>query len=169
MKKYLMMFGATGLLAAMIMVGGCGGGGGDSTPVVTTTTSTTAATTTTTAAPTTTTTTTTTLPTSVSISAAGTSDAAGRNATFTVGTASSYSHTINNFTAGDKIVFPVGNLATVLQDTYSDGYVTLQYVNATTASIVKVVLTGISSLDDGTLNFISSINTLFGPNTVTYQ
>ena len=160
MKKYLMMFGTAGLLAAIMMVTGCGSSSDDTTPAATTTTTSS----TTTSSTTTSSTTTTTLPpaSQVNVSAAGTSDAstAVRSYVFAAGT---YTYTIAGFGAGDKLTFPAGVAPTVLNTSFTDGNVTVQW--ALNGQVISVVLTGLSA-NDSSLNFVADFNTVFGAGTI---
>jgi hypothetical protein len=184
MKKYLMMFGATGLLATMMMVSGCGSND-DSTVVVPTTTTTatttstaatttstaatttsTAATTTSTAATTSTTavptTTTTTLPATVNVSTGGTSNAAASNVSY-VFAAGTYTYTIAGFNTGDKLTFPAGTTPSVFNDSWIDGNVPITC--SSSAGLITVTLTG-QTANDSSLNSIAAFNTVFGAATI---
>ena len=166
MKKYLMMFGTAGLLAAMMMVTGCGNNS-DDTPAAVTTTTVAGATTTTVAGATTTTvaTTTTTLPASqVNVSAAGTSDAstAVRSYVFAAGT---YTYTIAGLGAGDKLTFPAGTSFDGQQVSWTDGnYKILATVNGVTTTIN---LTGLTTAQDNLItNDPLSLNTAIAAGTI---
>jgi hypothetical protein len=180
MKKMLTMFGAAGLLGALLIFSGCGDDN-DTTAAATTTTTaaattttaaatttTAAATTTTTAAATTTTTvattTTTTVATAIAVSTTGTDNAATANKTYTIAAGSSYTYTISGFGTGDKLVFPAGNTPTVNNISFTDGIVDVQY--ALNGNTVTVKLTGFTNAQDITLNFISDFNTVFGAGTI---
>jgi len=108
------------------------------------------------------------------ISAAGTSDAAGANKTFTI-VAGTYEHTITGFGAGDVLDFPAGNAPGVNNASFTDGLVDLTWSSA--GSTVTVHLTGISTVtstttvNDALLNSFDSFNATvanggFGANTL---
>ncbi len=98
----------------------------------------------------------------VAVSAAGTGSAAGGNVTFNVATGN-YSYTITGFGAGDKIGFPAGNSPTVINDSFTDGSVVVQW--AKSGNQMEITLTGLTS-QDGSLNSITDFNTVFGTGTI---
>jgi len=133
-------------------------------------TTTTAAATTTTAAPTTTTTvattTTTTLPgVSVTVSAAGTDNASAANKSYSISPlTSTYDYTITGFATGDKVFSPVGVTPTVVNNSFTDGNVTIQY--ASSGNVVRIILTGLTAAQDGQLYSASQFNVVFGAGTL---
>ena len=100
---------------------------------------------------------------SIAISAAGTSSAANGDVSFNV-SSGTYTHNITNFSAGDKINFPEGSIASVLNSSFSDGIVDLSW--ALSGSVVTIRLSGISAANDSQLNSVSNFNTLFGAGTI---
>ncbi len=99
----------------------------------------------------------------VAVSAAGTASAAGGNVTFNVA-AGTYLYTITGFGAGDKIGFPAGNAATVINNSFTDGSVVVQW--AKSGNQVEIMLTGLTSAQDGSLNSVTDFNTVFGTGTI---
>ncbi len=80
--------------------------------------------------------------------------------TFAAGT---YTYTIAGFGNGDKLTFPAGVTPTVVNGSYADGSVTVQWASA--GQLIQVVLTGLGDKDIQ-LNFISDFNTVFGAGTI---
>lgn len=99
----------------------------------------------------------------VAVSAAGTGSAAGGNVTFNVA-AGTYLYTITGFGTGDKIGFPAGNTPTVVNESFTDGSVIVQW--AKSGNQVEIKLTGLTSTQDGSLNSVTDFNTLFGTGTI---
>ncbi len=101
---------------------------------------------------------------SIAVTAAGSvTDTSTVNTTYTV-TAGNYTYSIAGFGAGDKIDFPADNTPTVVNSSYTDGSVTLQYANAGVTTLVT--LTGLSSANDIAINSIADVNTVFGTGTI---
>jgi hypothetical protein len=92
----------------------------------------------------------------VAITAAGTESGAAGNVTFNVA-AGSYSNTINNFVAGDSVVMPAGVQATVVNTSFTDGTVTLQWASG--GQTVNIVLTGLTNAQDQAAAFHAGSNT----------
>ncbi|RYE64292.1 MAG: hypothetical protein EOO83_01775, partial [Oxalobacteraceae bacterium] len=98
----------------------------------------------------------------VTISAAGTNNAAGANVTYTV-QAGNYVNTISGFGAGDKIISPAGNPGTLENSSFTDGKAVIQYAN--NGQVTQIELTGLSATDDAKLFGTSDLNTVFGAGT----
>lgn len=133
-------------------------------------TTTTFATTTTTAASTTTTTPSVTTTTQVfpyesfAVMGSGTSDASASNVSY-VFAAGNYTYTIAGFGVGDKLTFPAGATPTVLNSSWTDGIVNIQWSSA--GQTISVVLTGLGAYDSS-LNSISNFYTVFGVGTIIF-
>ena len=139
MRKYLMMLVAAGMLSGMLMVGGCGGGGSDSAAVDTTPT--------------------------VAVTGAGTVTDGGSTIDTTYNfTAGTYTYSIAGFGDGDVLSFPAGEVASIFNESYTDGKVLVTKVS--NSQTITVELTGLSAADDVKLNFISDLNTVFGTGTI---
>lgn len=100
---------------------------------------------------------------SVAVSAAGVGSAVGGNVTFNVA-AGTYLYTITGFGAGDKIGFPTGNAPTVINNSFTDGSVIVQW--AKSGNQMEIVLTGLTNTQDGTLNSVTDFNSVFGTGTI---
>ncbi len=169
MKKYLMMFGTAGLLAAMMMVNGCGSSSDDTTPAVTTTTVAGATTTTVAGATTTTvtsaTTTTTLASTSITVPiTGGTFDATGANKTYTL-PAGAYTAVITGFAAGDKLIFPAG-LATpsVQNNSDSDGSIVITW----SVSPSQTIIVNLPAMNNSLLYSVTKFNSILGTGTIQF-
>jgi hypothetical protein len=99
------------------------------------------------------------LSTAVAVSNSGAGSAANADYIFNVALGN-YTYSINGFGAGDKIVGPVGVTGTLVNDNFADGSATVQYAQA--GQEVKIVLTGLTSAQDGALLSLSNLNTIFG-------
>ena len=97
--------------------------------------------------------------TSVAISGAGSSSAAGANQTFILALGN-YTHSISGFAAGDKLDFPADNVLSVADDSFTDGQVDLIYSSA--GSSFTILLTGLASNVDQQLNATADFNLVFG-------
>ncbi len=104
-------------------------------------------------------------PNSVAVSGAGTRvESANTNTTFQVAAiTSSYRYTIEGFGAGDRIVMPSGATASLANTNFTDGTAELRLASA--ANTVTIALTGLSSVQDQSLQSVSSLNSLFGAGT----
>lgn len=71
---------------------------------------------------------------------------------------------ISGFAAGDKIDFPATNTPTVVNTSYTDGNVTLQFADAGVTSLV--ILTGLTNAQDMALNSVTDVNTVYGAGTI---
>lgn len=102
---------------------------------------------------------------SVSITGAGPTsmDSSAVNTTYTV-TAGDYTYVISGFGAGDKIDFPSNNAPTVVNSSYTDGYVTVQYAFGGVTTTINLV--GFTAAQDMSLNSIADFNTVFGAGTI---
>lgn len=78
--------------------------------------------------------------------------------------AGNYTHKIEGFNAGDVIDFLDGVTPTVTNNNFTDGNVTLQW--ASSGSVVKLDVTGLSSADDVKLSGIAGWDTVFGVGTI---
>jgi len=99
----------------------------------------------------------------VAISGAGSSSAAGADQTFTLALGN-YTHSISGFAAGDKLDFPAGNVLSVVNESFADGQVELSYASA--GNHVTIRLTGLASSIDQQLIFSLDFDLLFGAGTV---
>ncbi|MDD2850391.1 MAG: hypothetical protein PHY09_00630 [Desulfuromonadaceae bacterium] len=189
MKNFLRLFGAAGLIGALLVFAGCGDD--DYLPVTTTTAATvtttaatvtttaatvttTAATVTTTAADVTTTTagdttttvattTTTTVPTGIVSADAANAvpyDASTGAITFQVHPTSSFTYNVVNFASGDVIVFDAGTAISVANTSGTDGIINV--TGSLSGNAVTVHLTGIAAADDAAVYGKASFNSTFG-------
>ena len=71
---------------------------------------------------------------------------------------------INNFKATDKLGFVNNNIVSVSNTSYTDGSVTFQYSSA--GQTAKVVLVGLSAVQDAGLNTVTDLNNVFGAGTL---
>ena len=117
--------------------GGSSGGGGSSTPAPTTQT--------------------------VSVSADGSSDASSLASTYNF-TAGTYEYTIAGFNDGDVIDLPTGMTPTIINTSFSDTNLTVQW--AYNGDVITINLTGIPSADDGNIYGVTSFNTAFGAGSI---
>lgn len=169
MRVNMQMVGVAGLLAGALMLGGCGGSDSDSsttttTAAVTTTTAPGGSTTTTTVSgettTTTTATTTTTLPTVVSVTGAGSANAAGADVTYNI-SVGDYLYTIDGFGAGDKLVFPAVNTPTIFNNDFTDEKVDVKYSEGS-GNVITIRLTGLTEAQDRAIVGRTSFNQVFG-------
>lgn len=79
--------------------------------------------------------------------------------------AGNYKYNISNFTAGDKIDFPTDNKPTVVNDSYTDDAVDLQYTSNGIKTTVH--LTNLAAGLDSKLFDMNAFNTQFGTGTIT--
>jgi len=90
----------------------------------------------------------------------GLSDDANDGVAFTYNVSpGTYTYTIQNFTDGDKLAFPVTRTPTVINRDFTDGEVDLSW--AYQGSHVVITLTGLDVADDAALLFLSSFDTVF--------
>ena len=102
--------------------------------------------------------------TSVTVDGSQTSlDGSAGRVTFNV-SAGSFSVNINNFKATDKLGFVNNNIVSVSNTSYTDGSVTFQYSSA--GQTAKVVLVGLSAVQDAGLNTVTDLNNVFGAGTL---
>lgn len=100
----------------------------------------------------------------VAVTAAGTSAATAAVDTYTVA-AGNYAYTISGgFAAGDKIDFPNDVPASVINNSFTDDLVELQY--AFNGQVATITLTGLAAGLDQTLNSVTDFNTVFGAGTI---
>lgn len=90
-------------------------------------------------------------------------DASSSDVTFNI-SSGNYTYNVAGFGSGDKFVFPATNTPTVVNDSYTDGVVDLQW--AYSGNVVTVHLTGIPASNDAAINFISDFNTIYGAGTI---
>ena len=108
-------------------------------------------------------------PVSVAVSASGTdtTSAVGADATFTfaVGT---YTFNISGFGPGDKLVFPVGNVTSILNPSPTDGTVTFELVRNVGGNKfdITVVLNGLTAAQDQQIVDAATFNAVFGANSI---
>jgi hypothetical protein len=104
----------------------------------------------------------------VAVTGAGTdtTSAVGADATFTfaVGT---YTFNISGFGPGDKLVFPVGNVTSIVNPSPTDGSVTVRSSKiAGQKSTITVVLNGLTAAQDQQIVDVASFNAVFGANSI---
>jgi len=106
------------------------------------------------------------LPSKINVTAANTTayDASVADLQFFVA-AGEYKYDISKFGAGDKIDFPTDNKPTVVNDSYTDDAVDLQYTSNGIKTIVH--LTNLAPGMDSKLFDMNAFNTQFGPDTIT--
>lgn len=102
----------------------------------------------------------------VTVSAAGSANASTADMTYTV-VPGTFVYDITGFAANDKLVFPAGVPATVINDNYTDGNVIVQY--AVSGKVTQILLKGYDNATDKSLNFIPDFNTKFGAGTISYN
>ena len=105
-------------------------------------------------------------PATVVVPAAGAAvvGAAGGNFTYNIAAPTgTFAYSIPGFGAGDKIVSPAGLAPSLINGSFSDGNVALQY--ATGGNVVTITLTGLTNAQDGSLFGANDLNTVFGAGT----
>lgn len=102
----------------------------------------------------------------VTVSAAGSDNASTADKTYTV-VPGTFVYEITGFAANDKLVFPTTVPATVVNESYTDGNVIVQY--AIDGKVAQVLLKGYDNATDKSLNFIPDFNTKFGADTISYK
>lgn len=144
MKTFLKMSGVAVLLAGMLAISGCGGGSdGSSTPEEDGTG-----------------------PNTVTVTGAGTSNAATANNTYNIA-AGNYTYTITGFGAGDKLACPAGSLTSLNNSNFTDGNIE---ITCTLGTVTLIQLTGLTVANDAAIATIDGpygINTVLGADTVT--
>jgi hypothetical protein len=96
--------------------------------------------------------------------AAGALDASDADYTFVVSDGASYTQEITGFAAGDVLDFPADNDPTVINESFTDGMVDVQYAFGGNVSIVE--LTGLEPAVDVQLLGIQSFDDVFGEGTI---
>ena len=91
----------------------------------------------------------------VTVNAVGTISATAAKDIFNV-TLGNYTATINGFNAGDKIIGPSGVTPTLVQPSFTDGQVGLQY--AANSQVALIILTGLTNAQDGLMFQPSDLN-----------
>ena len=91
----------------------------------------------------------------VTVNAVGTFPATTAKDIFNV-TLGNYTATINGFNAGDKIIGPSGVTPTLVQPSFTDGQVGLQY--AGNSQVALIILTGLTNAQDGLMFQPSDLN-----------
>ena len=91
----------------------------------------------------------------VTVNAVGTISATAAKDIFNV-TLGNYTATINGFNAGDKIIGPSGVTPTLVQPSFTDGQVGLQY--AANSQVAVIILTGLTNAQDGLMFQPSDLN-----------
>ncbi len=89
-------------------------------------------------------------------------DASDADYTFTFAEGN-YTYTVDNFEAGDILDLPDSPSPTVVNSSYDDGSVDLQW--AANGQVLTVTLTGLDDLDSQ-LNNIDDFNSVFGEGTI---
>jgi hypothetical protein len=87
--------------------------------------------------------------------------------TFNISAGSSYDYTIDGFATGDKLSFPTGGSLALINDSFKDGNVVIEYVSAAN-NVVDITLTGLTSIQESALwnSDAGLLNTLFVAGTV---
>ena len=100
--------------------------------------------------------------------AAGNTTATGTTAadTFNIATGT-YTATVNSFGSDDKLRFFAGASLTILPDTdQTDGIQQISAADTATGATTTVILTGLTSAQDGGVFNVSSFNTVFGAGSI---
>lgn len=71
-----------------------------------------------------------------------------------------YSYQISGFGVGDKLVGPTDNVPSIINSSFTDGNVTIEY--AANGQTLQITLTGLTNEQDGSLFFAGDFNTVFG-------
>jgi hypothetical protein len=102
------------------------------------------------------------LPTEVSVSAANTAayDAATTGIAFKVHPTSTFTYNIENFAAGDRLVFDYGTAIGLTNSSGADGVITV--TGSKDGNAVTINLTYIAAASDGQITGVNSFNTVFG-------
>ncbi|MDX9742616.1 MAG: hypothetical protein RBT59_02225 [Arcobacteraceae bacterium] len=79
-------------------------------------------------------------------------------------TAGTYIYAITNFNNGDVLNFPDGNIATIINESFTDGNVTVQW--AENGNVITVNLSNIPIANDPTLFGADSFQTAFGTGSI---
>jgi len=79
-------------------------------------------------------------------------------------TAGTYIYAISNFNDGDVLNFPDGNTATIINESFTDGNVTVQWAND--GNVIIVNLSNIPIADDAILYGTDSFQTAFGTGSI---
>lgn len=87
-------------------------------------------------------------------------DSAQNNTSYVVGLNGEYAYTIQNFAAGDKLIFPTDNLATIINADFSDGQVIVNYAFA--GQLATITLVGIPDAVDASIFGPISFRGAFG-------
>jgi hypothetical protein len=89
------------------------------------------------------------------------------NVTFTISAGSSYDYTIDGFASGDKLSFPTGGSLALINDSFKDGNVVVEYVSSAN-NVVDITLTGLTSTQESALwnSDAGLLNQLFVAGTV---
>ena len=109
-----------------------------------------------------------TTPSSVTVDgSSSTGNALVGNVTFNISAGSSYNYTIDGFATGDKLSFPTGGSLALINDSFKDGNVVVEYVSSAN-NVVDITLTGLTSTQESALwnSDAGLLNTLFVAGTV---
>jgi hypothetical protein len=89
------------------------------------------------------------------------------NVTFNISAGSSYNYTIDGFANGDKLSFPAGGSLELINNSFKDGSVVVEYVSSAN-NVVDITLTGLTSTQESALWSTDSglLNSLFAAGTV---
>ena len=90
-------------------------------------------------------------------------DGSGGKTSFVVAPGT-FNVTISGFKATDHISFANNSLVSVSNTSYTDGSVTLQYSSG--GQTEKVILIGLSGVQDAAINSATDLNTVFGTGTL---
>ncbi|SER07207.1 hypothetical protein [Giesbergeria anulus] len=87
-------------------------------------------------------------------------DAAQDNTSYMIGLNGEYNYTIQNFAAGDKLIFPAANLATVINESFTDGQLVVNYAFA--GQMATITLVGVPDSLDSNIFGPTSFKSAFG-------
>lgn len=107
-------------------------------------------------------------PSNVAVDAASlTGNALVGNVTFNISAGSSYDYRIDGFASGDKLSFPTGGSLALINDSFKDGNVVVEYVSSAN-NVVDITLTGLTSTQESALYSSDAglLNTLFVAGTI---
>lgn len=79
--------------------------------------------------------------------------------------ANSYSYSVSGFATGDALNFPVGTLATLINNDFADNKVDLQWAEG--GNLVVVSVTGLTATQDASIIGLGSFKALFGADSIT--
>jgi hypothetical protein len=102
-------------------------------------------------------------PTHQAVAGIGNASASAGDVVFDFSTGS-YSYSVSDFSKGDVLNFPVGNLPTVINTNFSDNKVDLQWADS--GKVIVVSVTGLTATQDASIISTNSFKTLFGTDSI---